>query len=91
FYIAGSITITNLSTDQLIGMNGNQMALLAWWELAAVAGLTMLAFIFLPIYYRNNCTTVTELLEKKYGDVNIRATIATVFLLGNILIYQPIV
>ncbi len=91
FYIAGSITITNLSTDQLLGMNGNQMALLAWWELSAVAGLTMLAFIFLPVYYRNHCTTVTELLEKKYRNVNIRATIATMFLIGNVVIYQPIV
>ena len=91
FYIAGSITITNLSTDQLLGMNGNQMALLAWWELSAVAGLSMLAFIFLPIYYRNHCTTVTELLEKKYRNVNIRATIATMFLISNVVIYQPII
>jgi len=34
YFVAGSITLTNLSTDQLVGMNGNQMALLAWWELA---------------------------------------------------------
>ena len=61
-FVAGSITLTNLSTDQLVGMNGNQMFLLAWWELSAIAGLLMLAFVFLPIYYRNNCTTNTELL-----------------------------
>ena len=62
YFVAGSITLTNLSTDQLVGMNGNQMALLAWWELAAVAGLCMLCFIFIPIYYKYNCTTTTELL-----------------------------
>ncbi|MEG3088783.1 SLC5 family protein [Sphingomonas sp. PB4P5] len=90
-YIAGSITITNLSTDQLLGMNGNQMALLAWWELSAVVGLSILAWVFLPIYYRNDCTTVTELLEKKYGDKNVRAVIAAMFLLGNIAVFQPIV
>jgi SSS family solute:Na+ symporter len=39
YFVAGSITLTNLSTDQLVGMNGNQMLLLAWWELAAVVGL----------------------------------------------------
>ena len=33
YFVAGSITLTNLSTDQLVGMNGNQMALLAWWSL----------------------------------------------------------
>ena len=32
-YVAGSITLTNLSTEQLVGMNGNQMLLLAWWGL----------------------------------------------------------
>ncbi|CAN5258872.1 solute:sodium symporter family transporter [soil metagenome] len=90
FYVAGSITITNLSTEQLLGMNGNQMALLAWWELSAVVGLSILAWVFLPIYYRNNCTTVTELLERKYKNINIRATIAMIFLVGNIVIYQPI-
>lgn len=89
-FVAGSITLTNLSTDQLVGMNGNQMALLAWWELAAVVGLLILARVFLPVYYRYNCTTTTELLEKRYNDHHIRATIAMLFLLGNVFIYLPI-
>ena len=89
-FVAGSITLTNLSTDQLVGMNGNQMFLLAWWELAAVAGLVMLALVFLPIYYRNNCTTTTELLERKYGSKHLRATVSVLFLLGNVFIYLPI-
>jgi len=42
-YVAGAITLTNLSTEQLVGMNGNQMLLLAWWELAVFAGLMTLA------------------------------------------------
>ena len=54
FFVAGAITLTNLSTDQLVGMNGNQMLLLAWWELAGFVGLLLLAFVFVPIYYRNN-------------------------------------
>jgi SSS family solute:Na+ symporter len=89
FFVAGSITLTNLSTDQLVGMNGNQMALLAWWELAAVAGLIILAKVFLPVYYKYNCTTTTELLEKRYNDHHIRALIAVLFLLGNIFIFIP--
>lgn len=90
-FVAGSITLTNLSTDQLVGMNGNQMALLAWWELAAVVGLLILAKIFLPVYYKNNCTTTTELLEKRYGDKNIRAVISVLFLLANMFIFLPAV
>jgi solute:Na+ symporter, SSS family len=88
-FVAGSITLTNLSTEQLVGMNGNQMLLLAWWEICGFFGLLILAFVFVPIYYRNNCTTVTELLEKRYKGGSIRTVISFLFLLGNILIYLP--
>lgn len=91
FFVAGAITLTNLSTDQLVGMNGAQMLLLAWWEVAGFIGLMMLAFIFVPIYYRNNCTTVTELLEKRFDGGSVRTVISGLFLLGNILIYLPAV
>ncbi|MFT4537247.1 MAG: SSS family solute:Na+ symporter [Saprospiraceae bacterium] len=89
YFVAGSITLTNLSTDQLVGMNGNQMGLLVWWELAAVAGLLMLTFLFIPVYYRYNCTTTTELLEKRYNNLHIRALISVLFLAGNIFILLP--
>lgn len=89
YFVAGSITLTNLSTDQLVGMNGAQMALLAWWELAAVVGLLMLAFVFIPVYYKYNCTTTTELLERRYGNKHIRALISILFLLGNVGIFLP--
>jgi solute:Na+ symporter, SSS family len=88
-YVAGAITITNLSTEQLVGMNGGQMLLLAWWEICGFIGLMILAFVFVPVYYRNNCTTVTELLERRYGGGSIRTVISALFLIGNILIYLP--
>lgn len=88
-FVAGSITLTNLSTDQLVGMNGNQMLLLAWWEIAGFVGLLILAFVFVPIYYRERCTTVTELLERRYNGRSIRTFISALFLLGNVLIYLP--
>ncbi|QLC25371.1 SLC5 family protein [Parasphingopyxis algicola] len=88
-FVAGSITLTNLSTDQLVGMNGNQMLLLAWWEIAGFFGLMILAFIFVPLYYRHQCTTVTELLERRYGGRSIRTLISALFLFGNVLIYLP--
>ena len=88
-FVAGAITITNLSTDQLVGMNGNQMLLLAWWELAGFIGLLILAFVFVPIYYRHNCTTVTELLERRYEGRGLRTLISAMFLFGMLLIYLP--
>ncbi len=88
-FVAGAITLTNLSTDQLVGMNGNQMLLLAWWEISGFVGLLILAFVFVPIYYRNNCTTVTELLERRYGGGGIRTLVSLLFLFGLVLIYLP--
>ncbi|GAB5379107.1 MAG: solute:sodium symporter family transporter [Aliiglaciecola sp.] len=91
YFVAGSITLTNLSTDQLVGMNGNQMALLALWEFSAVVGLFILAKVFLPVYYKFKCTTTTELLEQRYQDKNIRAVISVMFFLGSALIFCPAV
>jgi len=90
-YVAGAITLTNLSTDQLVGMNGNQMLLLAWWEISGFVGLLILAFVFVPIYYRHGCTTVTELLERRYAGetASVRLLISALFLFGNVLIYLP--
>jgi solute:Na+ symporter, SSS family len=88
-FVAGAITLTNLSTDQLVGMNGNQMLLLAWWEISGFVGLLILAFVFVPIYYRARVTTVTELLEQRYGGGGIRTLVSALFLFGMVLIYLP--
>jgi len=88
-FVAGAITLTNLSTDQLVGMNGNQMLLLAWWEISGFVGLLILAYVFVPIYYRAKVTTVTELLEQRYGGGGIRTLVSAIFLFGMILIYLP--
>ncbi|MBK8858088.1 MAG: sodium/solute symporter [Opitutaceae bacterium] len=89
-FIAGSLTLTNINTDTLVGWNGNQMLLIACWELAGVPGLILLAKVFVPLYYKYNCTTVTELLERRYHNKHIRATVATIFLLGSVLLFLPV-
>ncbi|MFM9829759.1 MAG: sodium:solute symporter family transporter, partial [Sphingomonas sp.] len=88
-YVAGSITITNLGTEQLVGNNGGQTLILAWWELAGFVGLLILAFVFVPIYYRTNCTTTTELLEQRYKDDRIRTMISTLFMAGYVFLSMP--
>lgn len=90
FYIAGSLTLTNINTDTLVGWNGNQMTLILWWELAGIPGMILLARVFLPIYYRYKCTTVTELLERRYNNPHLRSTVALLFLIGNVVIFLPI-
>ena len=82
YFVAGSITLTNLSTDQLVGMNGNQMALLAWWELAAVVGLVILCFVFIPVYY------VEALLDLALGDDQSIALKAADVLKTQVFLYE---
>lgn len=89
-FVAGSLTLTNINTDTLVGWNGNQMLMVVWWELAGVAGLILLAKVFLPLYNKYECSTVTELLERKYGGGGLRATVAGLFLVGNVLVFLPI-
>jgi SSS family solute:Na+ symporter len=89
-FIAGSLTLTNINTDTLVGWNGNQMLLVVCWELAGVPGLILLAKVFVPLYYKYNCTTVTELLERRYNNKHIRATVASIFLVGNVMIFLPV-
>jgi SSS family solute:Na+ symporter len=88
-FIAGSLTLTNISTDTLVGWNGNQMMLVVCWELAGIPGLILLAKVFVPLYYKYNCTTVTELLERRYGNKHVRATVGSIFLLGDVFIFLP--
>ncbi|GIU66561.1 hypothetical protein PsB1_0715 [Candidatus Phycosocius spiralis] len=70
-------------------MNGNQMILLAWWELVAVAGLIILTFLFLPIYDKNQSTTTTELLEMRYRDGRIRILISAIFMFALVFLSMP--
>ncbi|RLV60590.1 solute:sodium symporter family transporter [Parashewanella curva] len=89
--VAGSLMMTNISAEQIVGMNGAQTLLVAWWEIAAAIGLLILAKWLIPIYYKYNCTTTTELLERKYNDKGIRAMVSVLFMLGYAFILLPVV
>lgn len=89
WYVAGSILLTNISAEQIVGMNGPQALLVAWWELYAAIGLFVLAKVFIPLYYKLKCTTTAEFLEKRTGDVGIRVIVSTLFLIGYTFILLP--
>ena len=90
-YVAGSLLLTNISAEQIVGMNGAQVALVAWWEFGAIAGLLVLAHVLIPLYYRYGCTTTTELIERRLGDSGLRAAVAVLFLIGYLCILLPVV
>ena len=90
-FIAGSLLLTNISAEQIVGMNGAQQLLVAWWEFGAAAGLLVLAWVLVPLYYKHNCTTTTELLERRSGDAGVRTLVSLLFLGGYLFILLPVV
>jgi len=91
-FIAGSLLLTNISAEQIVGMNGAQNMLQVWWEFGAAAGLLVLARVLVPMYYKYNCTTTTELLEKRLPNgASLRRTVSVLFLLGYMFILLPMV
>lgn len=91
--IAGSLLLTNLSAEQLVGLNGNGFSggLLAMhWEI--ISGITMvfMALIFLPRYLKSGYTTVPEFLEQRY-DKQTRNIVTALFLISLTFVTLPIV
>lgn len=91
--IAGSLLLTNLSTEQLVGLNGGAfkdgLAVMCW-EVIAGASLVILALFFLPRYLKSGITTVPQFLEERYG-ADIRAVTTFLFIIAYMLILLPFV
>lgn len=92
-YIAGSLLLTNLSTEQLVGLNGDAygegLSVMAW-EVLAAASLVIMAFYFLPKFLRSGIATVPQFLEERYGSST--NTITTfIFVVAYAAILLPIV
>ncbi|MBT3457962.1 MAG: solute:sodium symporter family transporter, partial [Halieaceae bacterium] len=89
--IAGSLLLTNLSAEQLIGLNGSaygfNLSSMAWEVTAAVATVFM-AFIFLPRYLAGAFTTLPEFLNQRFDD-DVRRMTVILFMLGYGLVTIP--
>lgn len=90
-FIAGSLLLTNLSAEQLIGLNGSaygyNMSSMAWEVTAAVSTIVM-ALVFLPRYLAGAFTTLPEFLKSRY-DAGVQQMSAVLFLLGYGLVTIP--
>ncbi len=90
-FIAGSLLLTNLSAEQLIGLNGSaygyNLSSMAWEVTAAVATVAM-AFIFLPRYLSGAFTTLPEFLKSRY-DIQVQRLSVILFMLGYGLVTIP--
>ncbi|MCL4112209.1 UNVERIFIED_CONTAM: hypothetical protein GTU68_016501 [Idotea baltica] len=91
--IAGSLLLTNLSTEQLVGLNGGSfkegLSVMAW-EVVAGISLVVLALFFLPRYLKSGIATIPQFLEERYG-VGVRALTTGVFIVAYMFILLPFV
>ena len=90
-FIAGSMILTNLSAEQLIGLNGSafgyNLSAMAWEVTAGISTIIM-ALIFLPRYLAGAFSTLPEFLRDRFDD-NVRRMTVVLFMVGYTLITIP--
>ncbi|WNX85877.1 solute:sodium symporter family transporter [Agathobaculum sp. NTUH-O15-33] len=91
--ICGSLMMTNLSAEQLVGRNGQGYAAgmtAMGWEAICPIALTLMALFFLPRYLKLGVTTIPEFLETRY-DRKTRVLVSFIFLVAYIVTMLPLV
>lgn len=91
--IAGSLLLTNLSTEQLVGLNGGAFKeglSVMCWEVIAGMSLVVMALFFLPRYLKSGIATIPQFLEERY-DAKVRALTTAIFIVAYMLILLPFV
>jgi SSS family solute:Na+ symporter len=91
--IAGSLLLTNLSTEQIVGLNGTAYSegilVMAWETLAAIA-MVVTAVFLLPRYLKSGLTTVPQFLQDRY-DISTKTITSALFLTGYVVVLLPII
>ena len=91
--IAGSLLLTNLSTEQIVGLNGsayqNGLSVMVWETLAALA-MVVTAMFLLPKYLKGGLTTVPGFLAKRF-DVTTKTLTSVLFLTGYVVVLLPVI
>ena len=89
--IAGSLLLTNLSAEQIVGLNGQAFTegilVMAWETLAAIA-MVITALYFLPKYMHQGITTIPEFIEQRF-DENTKAILSILFLIAFGIVLLP--
>jgi|TARA_B110000240_G_scaffold86512_1_gene98420 SSS family solute:Na+ symporter len=91
--IAGSLLLTNLSTEQIVGLNGaayqSGLSVMVWETLAAIA-MIVTALFLLPKYLKGGLTTVPGFLAKRF-DVTTKTLTSGLFLTGYVVVLLPVI
>lgn len=91
--IAGSLLLTNLSTEQMVGLNGlafsDGLSVMVW-EVQSVIALVLMAWFFLPRFLKSGVATVPEYLEIRF-DQQTQVLTNLIFLVAYVGILLPII
>ncbi|MCY9855088.1 solute:sodium symporter family transporter [Vibrio mediterranei] len=93
FVIAGSLFLTNISAEQLTGLNANAFrngANVMAWEATSALTLIALAFIFLPRYLKSGISTIPHFLEQRFGR-RMRIVSSFIFIYAIVIGFLPFV
>ncbi|MEO9891709.1 solute:sodium symporter family transporter [Aurantibacter sp.] len=91
--IAGSLLLTNISTEHLVGMNGSSYrngAIIVAWEVTSALALVIGALYFAPKYLKMGLTTIPEFLEKRFDGLT-RTFVALLLIISFVATLLPIV
>jgi len=94
YVIAGSLMLTNLSTEQLVGLNGvvfqDGCLVGIWWEAGAAIAMIVTATLFLPRYLILGLTTTSGFLGERYCLL-MRTLVSVIFLFYYAVVLCPLV
>ena len=91
--IAGSMLLTNISTEHLIGMNGSSYKngfIIIAWEVTSALALIVAAIYFVPKYLKMGLTTIPQYLEQRF-DKTTRTLVAFFLMISFVVTLLPIV
>ncbi len=91
--IAGSLLLTNLSAEQMVGLNGAAFTdgfCVMVWEVNAVIALVMMALFFLPRFLKSGVATVPQYLEIRF-DHQTQVISNLIFLVAYVGVLLPII
>ncbi|WP_243641609.1 solute:sodium symporter family transporter [Maribacter algicola] len=91
--IAGSMLLTNISSEHLIGMNGNSYVngfIVIAWEVTSSIALVIAAIFFVPKYLKMGLTTIPQFLENRF-DAQTRTLVSAILIVSFVVTLLPIV
>ena len=94
FVVGASVFASNIGSEHIVGLSGNGATSgmgMAHWELHAWV-LIMLAWVFVPFYYRSGVFTMPEFLERRFSSkarwiLSLVSLVAYVFTKVSVTVY----